>query len=202
MGEQTFKRGAALKAAWLLFKRSAPETEPQKIFRNRVKHLLDFDRTINRPRGAGPGAGYAFFDRPKQGTGNKVEYSVLDVFCLLVAIELIDLGFPQSEAIAFAREARPVIDHHFYKPESQPVSVPTFIVLTRSELTEAYEEEKGKKRRARVPSPVIVPGYKILVRLMKHAPYTDRKAIAIEIGKYARHLPEFLERSTETRRRR
>nr|WP_281720896.1 hypothetical protein [Nitrosomonas nitrosa] len=184
-------RKQLLRAVWQLFKRPGAALDIQPTFANRVKHLLDADRKTLRAGHGLEQERFAFFSTGPSGTGNAVAYSYDDLFALLIALELVDLGFPQREAIQVARVAKPLLRHHFDREETP--TIPTFMMITRGELTEAYPKERRAGRGAIISSPVIVLGYDGLGLVWSKSPMMDRKRVFIEIGTYARDLRKTIE---------
>jgi hypothetical protein len=74
--------------------------------RHRLKRLLDTDRTLIR----NSGLAYAFGGAP--GSGVEVWFSAYEAFALLVALYLLEHGFPQQKAVLALRTIR-----HALEPE-------------------------------------------------------------------------------------
>jgi hypothetical protein len=74
--------------------------------RHRLKRLLDTDRTLVR----NSGLAYAFGGAP--GSGVEVRFSAYEAFALLVALYLLEHGFPQQKAVLALRSIR-----HTLEPE-------------------------------------------------------------------------------------
>ena len=85
---------------------------PRQDLAIRLKRLLETDRALPLPgdRSAARRQDYAFFDQPPQGQGVEVTYSPYAVFALYLAVQVMDAGLPQSEAVGFVRRIRPDLE--------------------------------------------------------------------------------------------
>jgi hypothetical protein len=72
--------------------------------RHRLKRLLDTDRALVR----NSGLAYAFGGAP--GSGVEVRFSAYEAFALLVALNLLEHGFPQQKAVLALRRIRPDLE--------------------------------------------------------------------------------------------
>ena len=110
-----YKRGQVEWALWRAFTlaRSASD-QPPAVFKTRIKRLLDLDRDLKAEDAAnGPGpasveaARDVAFGVAKLGSGHEAAYATFDVFCLGLALDLLDIGFKQSEVVTVVRHLRP-----------------------------------------------------------------------------------------------
>ena len=100
MSDPTFKRGQVEWALWRAFTqyRSQGDVPPQ-IFRTRIKRLLDLDRDPGADATKAASIAPFAFVAPVDGSGVEAAYAPFDVFCLGLALDLLDVGFKQSEIV-------------------------------------------------------------------------------------------------------
>jgi hypothetical protein len=118
---------------WILWRTlsSAPTAPIKKAFAARIKAVLDLDRLGKfRTRTSAPGL-YAFRAAPPAGPGSDAEYKVLDVVCLWIAMQLMDMGLKPSPVVFLLRHARRQIGEQLLKILYQQN---VFLLLTRAEL--------------------------------------------------------------------
>ena len=86
----------------------------QKDLVHRMKRLLDADRHLGRKaRSANrQKSTYAFYSSGALGSGNEVWFEEYEVFALLIALRLLEHGFPQQKCVLALRSVRPLL-----KPE-------------------------------------------------------------------------------------
>jgi hypothetical protein len=82
--------------------------KPSAALRTKLKRLLDTDRTLGlKPRSKDPEwTTYAFYSGEAPGRGSEVWFSGYEVFALLIALNLMEHGWPQATAVALLRRAR------------------------------------------------------------------------------------------------
>ena len=138
MPNVTYGRGQAEWALWkgFIFGRNASDEVP-KVFKTRVKRLLDVDRDSDFADISAPPTVRWSFVAPPEESGGEALYSEVDVFCLGVGLDLLDAGFKQSEVVYLMRylrkelEARmplllsrpSLLSRQRYRPEA---SLPTY----------------------------------------------------------------------------
>ena len=112
--EETYGRGQVEWALWRSFALARFNTgDVPRVFRTRVKRLLDIDRDLDLTGvEVPPEAGYAFV-APPAVTGGESEYGAVDAFCLAIALDLLDSGFKQSEVVCLMRYLRPKLKKRF-----------------------------------------------------------------------------------------
>jgi hypothetical protein len=78
----------------------------------RLKRLLAADRRRIRRRGADTATGhrYAFYSQAPPGSGVEVMFAGHEAFALLVALLLLEHGFPQGAAVRIMRQIRIDLD--------------------------------------------------------------------------------------------
>ena len=88
--------------------------EPKSEFLSRLKRLLETDRAFGRASRANDPqrSSYAFHSYDPPGSGNEIWYSEYEVFALLVGIQLMEHGWPQSFAVSVLRRLRPDLEKH------------------------------------------------------------------------------------------
>jgi hypothetical protein len=193
--------------------------EPPAIFKTRIKRLLDLDRGLPVD---GEVAAHAFLADDGGGSGFEAQYAPFDVFCLGVALDLLDIGFKQGEIVLVMRHvrtelarwfpralARPsLIDRQNHLAKSYPdlpvierpdraplADARIFLLLNRIELTEVLSASsgKGKSEKPVVLAPVVCSGIAGLHdELNKLMPLHRRTIIVIEIVALAQAIAGFL----------
>lgn len=103
-----YKRNQVEEALWRLFAQEAPGSQPDKVFRTRIKRLLELDR-----KEAGEGQPLVFVDAVPEGQGKDVPYTLFNVFCLGIGLSLVDCGFKQGEVTFLLQHVR----HHLEEAE-------------------------------------------------------------------------------------
>ena len=109
MPEHTYSRGESEWALSRLFEEiDGPDMLVGGVtLATRVKRLLDVDRIYDLPNALlAAGALFAFNTRAAEGKGGQSLFTVLDIFCLSVALRLLRLGFKQQEVVAHIRLVR------------------------------------------------------------------------------------------------
>ena len=177
--EETYGRGQVEWALWRSFARASFNTgDVPRVFRTRVKRLLDIDRDLDLTGAeAPPEADYAFVAPPAMA-GGEAEYGAVDAFCLAIALDLLDSGFKQSEVVCLMQYLRPalegcfpallerpsLIDRHrrraedyshlpSYEHRERRCADPRlFVILRKVELTEILPASL----QGRAPGPVIL----------------------------------------------
>ena len=112
MSNETYKRGQVEWALWRTanFSRVAVAERPA-IFATRIKRLLDTDRDLGA--GAAEAEAPFAFVTPAEGRGIEAAFAPFDVFCLAVALDLLDVGFKQGEIVVVMRHLRPRLERWF-----------------------------------------------------------------------------------------
>src|SRR3954447_6225807 len=116
----TYRRGQVEWALWRMstIGRPAPE-EASLVFRNRVKRLLEIDRTGASEAWKGKGQLAFSEDRP-EGTGFDVAFTPYDAFILALGLDLLRMGFVQSEVVMLMNFLRPSLGKIFAKILQNP----------------------------------------------------------------------------------
>ena len=158
MNSSTYKRGQIEWALWRNYTLASavPFAEPTTIFRTRIKRLLDVDRSLENINIKLPsGSPHAFGANDPGGRGVETQYTSSDVFSLAIGLDLLHIGFKQSEVVFLIRQLRDVFDDLFLQllappppidfallsasPTVSPKSLPedrVFLILTGVELTD------------------------------------------------------------------
>src|SRR5580693_4099206 len=87
-------------------------TEPTTELLTRLKRLLDTDRSLGRvPRSADPErTNYAFYSAEPPGSGVEVRFSDYEAFALLIGLQMMGHGWPQSFAVSLMRRIKPEME--------------------------------------------------------------------------------------------
>ena len=115
MSNVTYRRGQVEWALWRAFTLArSPGDGPPPIFRTRIKRLLDLDRDLDASVfGAEPPCTFAFVEPSEGGSGIEAQYAAFDVFCLALALDLLDVGFKQGEIVYLMRYLREPLEDWF-----------------------------------------------------------------------------------------
>ncbi len=115
MSNITYRRGQVEWALWRAFTLArSPGDGPPPIFRTRIKRLLDLDRDLDvSVFGAEPPCAFAFAEPSEGGSGTEAQYAAFDVFCLALALDLLDVGFKQGEIVYLMRYLREPLEDWF-----------------------------------------------------------------------------------------
>lgn len=111
MNNIDYGRGQVEWALWRSFTPFKPVSkEIPKVFLTRIKRLLEIDRKTNLDDAEErPGVDYAFAAPASEDTG-EIAYTHLDAFCLAIALDLLDIGFKQSEVVFLMYYLRPDLE--------------------------------------------------------------------------------------------
>lgn len=190
MSNVTYKRGQVEWGLWraVPFNRGTRDAPPP-IFRTRIKRLLDLDRDLDVASfGAAPESDFAFVALADGGSGIEMQYAPFDVFCLAIALDLLDVGFKQGEIVYLMRHLRDTLEGWFSKLLDRPslndrqphlaskfpklpvlqrsggkaplADARVFLVLNRIEMTEVLPVAKvrGKAKPAVFLAPIVCEG--------------------------------------------
>src|SRR3954468_1436732 len=108
---QRYRRGQVEWALWQLFSRSGPDTPIELAFRNRIKRLIEIDKTVECP----DQLPNAFGDGLWGGSGYDASFSEIDPLCCFIAVELLDSGLNQKENVQLLRHIRYQLEQHYAK---------------------------------------------------------------------------------------
>ncbi len=119
-----YKRNQVDLALWQLFSPVGIHSELHPTFKTRIKRLLDLDRQPPTHGGKAKTDDLAA-DWPKTpafsaaqthwGKGTVATFSLFDAFCLALALDLLDMGFKQSEVVFLIGHIRPDLNDVFEK---------------------------------------------------------------------------------------
>ena len=229
MTNETFGRG---QIEWTLWRTFAPvDARGAKIppkFLTRIKRLLDIDRNMDLSAAEEPPLVEYAFAEPSPNTGVETSYSLCDVFCLGVALDLLDSGFKQSEVVYLMRYLRielenrvpelleppSIIDRQDKRAAAYP-KLPSFkdgrkevadrrvfLILKKVEVTEIVPEDY--KKRASGPiilDPIFCHGLNALSQKLFDLMPENRRAVTIlELASTAQSVNAWLAEAPEIRR--
>ena len=229
MAEVTYGRGQVEWALWCSFTRTRySRSAVPRIFRTRIKRLLEIDRELDfADVEVPPEADYAFAPPPK-AAGNEVAYAAVDAFCLAVALDLLDAGFKQTEVVFLMRYLRcdleprfpdllappSVIDRQYQRAEAYP-DLPVFekrgrryadgrlfVVLQKLELSEIHANTKpGRPADPVILEPVFCAGITGLGETLHDIMPNRRRALTVlELAATAQAVQAFLAEAPVIRR--
>jgi len=199
---------------------------PPPIFKTRIKRLLDIDRTFEAGEFHASPADFAFGGPVVEGTGIDVAYAAVDVFCLALALDLLDVGFKQSEIVFVMRHLRKPLERWYPKivarpslldrqvrlanrypqlPSHQPAEgrapqadARVFLILNRIEMTELLPAVGS---RPVFGAPEFCEGAASLhERLHTLMPRQRRTVIVLEVAGVAQAVSAFLQKAPVVRR--
>lgn len=188
-----------------------------KVFQSRVKKMLNLDRIPGMTPWDGLDETWAFYEEPGQGVGREELFSTFHVFMMSLAIELLNIGIKQSEAIFFLKHMKPTLLKQFRgiqktidtAPVSgsnrSPQSIQRFVwmVVRRLESQEAHPGFMKKIGEKRVPlfmEPEFFEGFDAVAERFAKQLSVHRHAILIEIADPALALPGYLSQAPVVRR--
>ena len=218
----TYRRGQVEWALWRMstIGRPAPE-EATLVFRNRIKRLLEIDRT-GAFEASRKGKGQLAFseDRP-EGTGIDVAFTAYDAFILALGLDLLRMGFVQSEVVMLMNFLRPrlgkifdrilqnppdperrsaTVKRHAVKPEQDRR---VFLLLERVEASEEFPALHQKGRGGDNPiyrEPKICQGLGDLAHELDRMDQVFRRALVLDLAHTAVGVSKFLAEAPEIRR--
>lgn len=217
----TYKRNQIEEALWRLFTHGSAGVQPPQVFLTRIKRLLELDRATasdERP--------LVFIDDVPGGQGKDVPYTLFNVFCLGIGLDLLDLGFKQSEVVFLLQHIRPELEaaEHVIKvspptprfsipPKDRPQS-PTyeedgqtwadcrvFMIFSKVEIKESMPGLSDKTKEG----PVIfdfklLKGIEGVTHHLSQMGYSRRKYIVLEIAEIYVLLEDYLKGALPRRR--
>ncbi len=222
-GFATYKRGQVEWALWRFVSRHHGQSkDPPKVFRTRIKRLLELDRV-----GQKSGEQFAFAGHPPEGQGVDVAFTAFDAFCLGFGLDLLDTGFKQSEVVFLIRHIRqdlcqeykrtmsdPTPDHQYADARDYPdwpsyqhrnfrvVDCRVFAVIEKVEMTEIFSSLKDRTARKEplIMEPKFCRGIEELREELHNMNDGYRKAMVLEMAYTAVGITELLEQAPVVRR--
>lgn len=215
----TYKRNQMEEALWRLFSHAAPGSQPEQVFRTRIKRLLELDR-----KETGQGQTPVFVDAMPEGQGKDVPYTVFNVFCLALGLDLVDCGFKQGEVTFLLQHVRPDLEaaeeiirksppdpRQYLLPKDRP-DAPTyedkngiwadcrvFMIFRKVEIKESMPDLSAKAREKPVVADFhLLKGVNGLTPFLNKLGFGRRQMIILEIADMYVLLEKYL---TEARPR-
>jgi hypothetical protein len=222
---EAYRRNQQYWALWQFFAANTPTAKPPpKIFRTRIKRLLEVDRAITVDQQAG--GRFAFFNSEGPGLGADVDYSAYGVFALALGLDMLDAGFKQSETVELLRACRPDLQRHYsvalknppvpaeHVPAEDRPGCPTydhngiscadcriFMVMQKVETIEALPlPKKAGRRKAVIMRPAFYRGLSALSEELHTMPNYYRKVFILEFAETAVLLTHYLGRAPRIKR--
>ena len=227
--EDTYGRGQLEWALWCAFKgeRCEPGDVP-RIFRTRIKRLLEIDRDLDLSHAEVPPEADHVFAPPPSLESGETAYRAVDVFCLAIALDLLDAGFKQREIVFLMRYLRPHLEDRYpellgppslinrqrYRAQDHP-DLPSyqvrgknyadgrmFIILQKVELTE-ITAHAGRRQQTEpiILEPVFCAGITDLADTLADMMPNRRRAVTIlEVAATAQRVQAFLKDAPLIRR--
>lgn len=226
---ETYKRNQVEWALWQLFAGGRfGKAPPSKVFRTRIKRLLDLDReTEEYDESDWDHYRYAFLETPPEGQGVDASFTAFDVFCLAIALDLLDSGYKQSEILFLLRHIRqdlekeqariqkhpPVLFHRIHakdRPKSPTYEARgelwaddrVFMLLSKVEMKEVYPDTvKGRgKKRPFIFAPIFCDGIESLKKALHKMNVQRRKMLVMELAEMTVKLDEELKQAPLVKR--
>lgn len=230
MKRKKYGRGQVEWSLWRCFGylRFPELTDAPKMFRTRIKRLLEIDRELDLSETEEPPtADFAFAPLPSDETG-EVSYRAEDAFCLSIALDLLDAGFKQAEIVYLMRYMREelaerfagllllpsMLDRQRHFASAHP-GVPSyeqnghryadsrvFAIIRKVEITEVAPSPDLRESKYPVfVQPTFCAGIEELATTLgKHMPWHRRSVTVLEITTNAQAIAMFLEEAPIIRR--
>ena len=215
-------------ALWRTFVRARMRgsSEIPKVFRTRIKRLLEIDRALDLDgEEVPPEASYAFAVPPEFGES---AYQPIDAFCLAIALDLLDAGFKQTEVVFLMRYLRSELEDRysgFLRPPSlndrqwhRAIDHPdlpvwtdkrrssadnrTFLIIQKIEITEIFPLlAKHKGKMPIFQTFIFCEGLTALsARLHDLMPQRRRALSIVEVAATAQSIQYYFENAPRIRR--
>jgi len=226
MSNLTYRRGQAEWALWRYFTlgRGGAGDGPASAFKARIKKLLDLDREqAGAPLRV---KGRAFSEPGDHAWRHDAAFEPFDVFCLALALDLIDAGFLQAEAVACLRHARTelrrefnwIIKHYpaptrarrlakaypklpaYMDGRNSIADTQVFIVLAKRAITEALLDRRLSGGPVLL-EPRFARGRQALLQTMSLSP-SKHSVLVLEFAGAAKLIEAFLEQAPRITRAR
>ena len=216
---RTYRRGQAEWALWQVSLAGRPGADRiAPTFRTRVKRLLEIDRAGGFKGAAGA---LAFSEDAPEGTGVDAEFTAYDVFILALGLDLLRMGFVQSEVVllmGFLRGALAAVFAKIIKdppglqrrsgrgrgqPTDQQQDRLVFLLLERVDLAEEFPAFHETGRRGASPiykAPKVCHGADALKGELARMDQVFRRALILELSHTAAGVSQFLENAPAVRR--
>ncbi|MEK6746147.1 MAG: hypothetical protein AABY33_03865 [Pseudomonadota bacterium] len=173
--------------------------EMPKVFKSRVKKLLNIDRASGAEKN-----NWVFFESAGEGTGTQESYSDFHVFMMGIALYMLNIGFKQSEIIFFLQHTQQDIKKRYNQIRSSgdvaPIwganrseienAVSHFMLINRVEMQETVPALSGDNPI--IMCPVFVKGLEGLKKELHTYPNLYTAFTAIELADIALTLPALL----------
>ncbi|MGB0748548.1 MAG: hypothetical protein ACPGO3_07365 [Magnetospiraceae bacterium] len=213
---ESFKRRHMEQAVWRHFDRigNGGNKSPAR-FLTRIKRLLEVDRDLGCSAGI-PGVpdGFAFFNEGGRGRGADIAFSAFNVFCIAVAVDLLDAGLKQLEVVKLIRHMRRDLESHYGMILKSPPG-PSFVLIDDEPGLPSFEQnnlrfadprvfvvmERAVIREARVAdtgteamlfTPKFVRGIEALRKVLHKMDIEYRTALVIELAHTADAITNYL----------
>ncbi|WP_252259832.1 hypothetical protein [Erythrobacter aurantius] len=200
----TYSRGQVEIAIWRAFSQAPAQTPIKQTFAGRIRKLVDLDRA--QPE-VPNGQRYAFHSVPPPGKGAEVRFTLADAFCLSIGLDLLDLGFKQSEVVFLLRHIRAQLEARLGKILADPPILRSttngpdkrvFMLLRKVELGEVLPEKEGS-----AGSVFLTPDFcrgDAIENAIGTLGYNDRSRVIIELAEMAVLLEQNLLSAPERHR--
>jgi len=194
-----YKRNQVEWSCWRVNTLGRDEDIP-KVFLTRIKRLLELDR---QPLNGNATAMAFSSSNIPMGKGSEATFSDFDVFCICLGLDLLDLGFKQSEVVFFLHHVREDIER-VYKKIHNKSSVhgrnryginkdnAVFMVIRKIELKELFPLIPKDHKDPVISPPLFCFGSDELMAKTLDTANQYRKFIVIELAKIAALLNDFL----------
>ncbi len=202
--EPGYSRGEVEIALWMAFTHGDRGALIDRTFKGRIQKLLDLDRASAR---SVPPLPFAFHSGPPGGRGQEARFTLLDALSLAVGLDLLDLGFKQSEVVFLLCHLRADLEDQLETIRSNPpvLRAPLkqtdnrlFMALRKVEMTEIL----GTRHSGSNPMilrPQFVPGAHSQ-DLLAVLGYNDRARIVLEIAEITVLLEQELAKAPSVKR--
>lgn len=196
---RTFRRSQVEWALWHHISHGS-RTDPPKVFRTRVKRLLEIDRETYKGTGE-----FAFNQRETSGQGTDATFETFDVFCLALALYLMHAGIKQSRVVVLIHHSReylwgsfddiisrsaPPARHWDVTDAKQDTRV--FAVFHNVDMAKELSNSDRPNIRLTFKEPEICSDIDALRATLNRMDSRDRQAIVMELSHMAHGLEHAL----------
>jgi hypothetical protein len=219
----TYRRNQVEETLWLYGRGYSHATDPDPVFRTRIKRLLELDSQMGQELRGLAEIRFAFSDEMPGGKGVDLVFTEFNTFALSIGLDLLDAGFKQKEIVTYLRLIRSdlALKHRLMVgnplvpgkkiPSAERPGCPSvgdingryadchvYLLIERVELTETMPAYRHG--RAIFISPVFCHGRAQLAKGLDRLNQKMRKVLVVELALRAVLLRKFLTESVAVRR--
>ena len=219
----TYRRNQVEEALWLYGRSYSHATEPDPVFRTRIKRLLELDSQGAQKIRGRTDKRFAFTDEVPGGRGVDLVFTEFNTFVLSLGLDLLDAGFKQKEVVTYLRAIRSdlAVKHRLMveNPLTPGKKIPSverpgcpsvkdvhgryadcnlYLLIERVELKETVPAYRSDS--ALMLSPIFCHGRVQLAIALERLDQKIRKVLVVELALRAVHLRNYLNDTVALRR--